>query len=284
METAKKRSLKKKNRGHELAHAPASQVSAHKTDSAAQEDHGDVNRESQEQSLLQELRDAVRNATDEQRLRIKSLGIPPATFSRFTNGGGINFKWIANLASALRLRISLIDKTEQLQYHESRGVDNDILLPLLARATDQIQILTSHPGDRIVTFLGQILHAVDQTQSLRVTILTSHPDNRFSPIRAKQLRIPAEKYRSELISSLDLITLAFKSKPNCNLRVYRELPIQLWHRIDEMIYVCFPAFQRRSRENCVVGFPVKKPGVKETFLDHFEKLLAESEPYSSERG
>ena len=76
----------------------------------------------------------------------------------------------------------------------------------------------------------------------------------------------------ELQGSLESIRAKLRKYKNCKVRTYKDFPVQLWHLIDGNIYVGQSSLVRRTRHNCVFGISTDTEGVKETYLDHFDRL------------
>ena len=147
---------------------------------------------------------------------------------------------------------------------------------LLEGATEVIQILTTNLTTVSANYRDAIIKAVNRAREegrdLKVTILTSDPSSDFIDPRAEQLGEDQQGYQSELTGSLQSVAAKLTDFEGCKILTYRDFPVQLWHRIDGMIYIGSPSVSRRSRENCVFAVPVNVPGIKETYLDHFENL------------
>jgi transcriptional regulator with XRE-family HTH domain len=158
----------------------------------------------------------------------------------------------------------------------------------LSEAKDKIQILTtSMTPDGALHYLDSIKTAIEAAgRDLKVTILASHPENDFLAARAKQLNEDESGYRQKGRTALEFIADIFQHKPNCKLFTYRDFPIQIWYRVDTTIYINILAVARHTRENCVFGVPINLPGIKATFLDHFDKLLKDqgTEEYVPDTG
>jgi hypothetical protein len=146
----------------------------------------------------------------------------------------------------------------------------------LAEARDTIQILTTNLTTVSADYLDSIEIAIGQAadagRTLHVSILTSDPSSPFIEARANQLKLSVTGYIQELTGSLESIAAKLMGIANCRVMTYQDFPVQLWHRIDDVIYIGTPALVRRSRLNCVFAVSVDAPGIKETYLDHFEKL------------
>ncbi len=68
------------------------------------------------------------------------------------------------------------------------------------------------------------------------------------------------------------VAVKLPGRKNCSVLTYSDFPVQLWNRIDDTIYIGSTSVLRRSRQNCVFAVPVGVPGIKVTFLDHFDEL------------
>lgn len=154
----------------------------------------------------------------------------------------------------------------------------------LENAQHIIQILTTNLTTVSANYRETILKAINRAEQegrkLEVIILTSDPTNPFIRARALQLNEDPTGYQSELEGSLKSVAAKLLVRANCSIYTYRDFPVQLWHRIDGTIYVGSPSVLRRSRQNCVFAVSVFVPGIKETFLDHFDELKRKSTPYS----
>lgn len=154
------------------------------------------------------------------------------------------------------------------------------------RAQKEIQILTTNLTTVSADFIDDILGAIKENSDLTVRILTSDPSNDFINPRADQLVKNKRGYRMELQGSLESIHAELKDYyPRCEVRTYKDFPVQLWHRIDNIIYIGQSSTLRRTRHNCVYGVSTDTPGIKETYLDHFERLWGNaSSPGSNGNG
>src|SRR5262249_8750545 len=112
----------------------------------------------------------------------------------------------------------------------------------------------------------------------------SDPQNPFLEARAEQLGEDPIEYRKSLSDLLSAVASAFQNESSCKLYVYNGLPIQLWHRIDDVLYLNVPSLRRRSRNNCMFGVPISLEGASETFLEHFDALKALAHPYPATSG
>lgn len=141
-----------------------------------------------------------------------------------------------------------------------------------AEATSRIQIITTNLTTVSANFIDSIEQAIQKNKSLSVKILTSDPETDFIAPRAMQLSEDEKGYRMELQGSLESIRSKLRKYPNTEVRTYKDFPVQLWHLIDNYIYVGQSSLLRRTRYNCVIGINVDTYGVKETYLDHFDIL------------
>lgn len=143
-------------------------------------------------------------------------------------------------------------------------------------ARERIQILTTNLTTVSANYIDAIVDAVTRNPNVVVRILTSDPDNTFIDPRADQLEEDKTGYRMELQGSLESIKAKLRKYENCEVRTYKDFPVQLWHLIDDRIYVGQSSLVRRTRHNCVFGIGVDEEGVKETYLDHFDRLWENS--------
>lgn len=169
---------------------------------------------------------------------------------------------------------------EALKYYPKR--DSVGLADKFARAKERIKILTTNLTTVSANFIDPIVSAVDKNPDLEVKILTSDPENDFIDPRALQLGEDERGYRMELQGSLESISARLRRYENCEVRTYTDFPVQLWHLIDDHIYVGQSSLLRRTRLNCVFRVSTDTIGIKETYLDHFERLWKTSSP-SEER-
>lgn len=176
---------------------------------------------------------------------------------------------------------ALLQRGGRIEYARER---RDIRLDdRFSSAERIIQILTTNLTTVSADFLTAITTALDCAKSerrkLEVTILTSDPKNPFIQPRADQLEEDKEGYRNELEGSLRSIAARLKRYPNCEIFTYKDFPVQLWHRIDGTIYLGNLSLTSRARRNCVFAVDVHIPGIKQTFLDHFERLKKRATRY-----
>lgn len=143
-------------------------------------------------------------------------------------------------------------------------------------AKKRIWILTTNLTTVNANFIDSIVVAVDKNPSVEVKILTSDPENEYIGPRAKQLGEDELGYKMELQGSLQSINAKFQKYKNCEIKTYTDFPVQLWHLVDDYLYVGQSSLVRRTRHNCVYGINVEVEGVKETYLDHFERLWESS--------
>ncbi|MCP5104528.1 MAG: hypothetical protein GY950_14175, partial [bacterium] len=139
-------------------------------------------------------------------------------------------------------------------------------------AKEVIQILTTNLVTVSANYIDAIIHAVQLRDNLKVMILTSDPENQFIDPRAHQLVEDTIGYKMELQGSLVAIQAKLKKYKNCEVRTYNDFPVQLWHRIDEKIFIGQSSLVRRTRHNCAFGISVDIPEIKDTYLDHFDRL------------
>lgn len=169
---------------------------------------------------------------------------------------------------------SALEQGGNIQYFSDRRHVN--LDQRLAEAQETIQILTTNLTTVSADYLDSIERALERAadagRTLHVSILTSDPSSPFIEARANQLRLSVSGYIQELTGSLESIAAKLMGLPNCQVMTYQDFPVQLWHRIDDVIYIGSPALVRRSRLNCVFAVSVDAPGIEETYLDHFKKL------------
>jgi hypothetical protein len=164
----------------------------------------------------------------------------------------------------------------RLDYYPNRRAIG--LSEKLRRATKRIQILTTNLTTVSADYIDSIVSAVSSNPSLVVRILTSDPENHFIDPRAHQLVQDTKGYKMELQGSLESIRAELRKYQNCEIRTYKDFPLQLWHLIDDYIYVGQVSLVRRSRWNCVFGIGIDTPGVSETFLEHFDRLWEKAAP------
>ncbi len=80
-------------------------------------------------------------------------------------------------------------------------------------------------------------------------------------------------YRNELAASLDLVKNQFgRFKERVKIRKYDEFPLQLTYITDKEIVSSVISATGRSRGNYTIILDINQPGVKHSFIDHFEKL------------
>jgi hypothetical protein len=136
----------------------------------------------------------------------------------------------------------------------------------------RIWILTTNLTTVNANFIDSIVVAVNKNPLIEVKILTSDPENEYIGPRAKQLGENELGYKMELQGSLQSIIAKFQKFKKCEIKTYTDFPVQLWHLVDDYLYVGQSSLLRRTRHNCVYGINVEVEGVKETYLDHFERL------------
>lgn len=173
-----------------------------------------------------------------------------------------------------------LHKGAYINYHAERQS-----MPLHERienARNVIQILTTNLSTLNVNYRESVVKALDRAEienrELSVTILTSDPSSPFIQPRAQQLREDSTGYQAELEGSLRSVASKLLGRRGCSILTYDDFPVQLWHRVDETIYVGFPSVVRRSRQNCVFAVSIEVPGIRETFLQHFDELLERAKP------
>lgn len=157
-----------------------------------------------------------------------------------------------------------------LNYHVNRDAVG--LVQKFSNARKNIQILTTNLTTVSANYIDAVVRAVKQNPGLNVRILTSDPENEFINPRAKQLDANPRGYRMELQGSLESIRAELARYKNCEVRTYKDFPVQLWHLIDDYIYVGQSSLVTRTRHNCVFEVSVDTEGAKKTYLDHFDRL------------
>lgn len=157
-----------------------------------------------------------------------------------------------------------------LEYYPDR--DSIGLVQKFKSAQRTIQILTTNLTTVSANYIDAIAFAATNRPDVVVRILTSDPANEFIDPRADQLVEDKKGYRMELQGSLESIRAKLQRYKNCELRTYKDFPVQLWHIIDDYIYVGQSSLVRRTRHNCAFGVSIETVGVKETYLDHFDRL------------
>ena len=189
---------------------------------------------------------------------------------------------IADITGDIKLdETKLRERGGRIEYFPCR---RDVELADKFRAAQHtIQILTTNLTTVSADYIDAIVEAIGIAKSekrhLAVTVLTSDPTNPFVGSRARQLNEDARGYEYELQGSLASIAAKLRRFPGCKILTYRDFPVQLWHRIDEMIYVGYSSLLRRTRHNSVFAVPIDVPGVKDTFLDHFDALVKRSSAF-----
>lgn len=163
-----------------------------------------------------------------------------------------------------------------LEYYPDRDAVG--LSAKLRGATQIIQILTTNLTTVSANFIDPIVLAVKDHPSVSVRILTSDPSNLFIDPRADQLLEDKTGYQMELRGSLASVRAKLRKYENCEVRTYKDFPVQLWHRIDDYIYIGQSSLVRRTRYNCVFGVSVDTENIKATYLDHFDALWADASP------
>lgn len=141
----------------------------------------------------------------------------------------------------------------------------------MKNANREVRILTTN----LTTVSADYIHAIKEAvrdRNITVKILTSDPENEFIKPRANQLDEDYEGYTKELEGSFVAVSHQLAGIPNCEVRTYDDFPVQLWHMIDDVIYVGQSSNRRRTRYNCVFSVSTDAPNVKETYLDHFDHL------------
>jgi hypothetical protein len=179
---------------------------------------------------------------------------------------------IQEVIDSLRVQHGSLDDgaSASLSYYPTR--QSIALEEKFRTSTKRIQILTTNLTTVSANYIDAIGFAVDRNPELTVRILTSDPQNLFIDPRADQLLEDKKGYRMELQGSLESIRAKLKRYQNCEVRTYKDFPVQLWHLIDDHIYIGQSSLVRRTRHNCAFGISVDTPGVKETYLDHFDRL------------
>lgn len=174
-------------------------------------------------------------------------------------------------------RMEVQDQSDvALEYFGDR---NSVGLSARLRSASQIiQILTTNLTTVSANLIDAIVWAVKDHPDLRVRILTSDPSNIFIKPRANQLIENEAGYQMELVGSLASVRAKLQPYKNCEVRTYKDFPVQLWHRIDGHIYIGQSSLVRRTRYNSVFGVSVETENIKETFLDHFDKLWTDVSP------
>lgn len=163
-----------------------------------------------------------------------------------------------------------------LEYYSDR--DSIGLIQKFRNARNKIQILTTNLTTVSANYIDSIIDSVNENPQIEVQILTSDPVNAFIDPRAAQLLEDKRGYRMELQGSLESISAKLKRNKNCEVKTYKDFPVQLWHRIDDRIYIGQSSLDRRTRHNCAFGINVETKGVKETYLDHFDLLWKNASP------
>ena len=146
------------------------------------------------------------------------------------------------------------------------------------KAQNRIWIITTNLTTVNANFIDAIVEALHKNPELEVKILTSDPDNDFIGPRANQLGEDETGYRKELEGSLQSIHAKLKKYKNCTIKTYKDFPVQIWHLVDDYLYIGQSSLLRRSRHNCVFGIQTNIKGVMDTYLRHFEVLWENSTP------
>jgi hypothetical protein len=146
------------------------------------------------------------------------------------------------------------------------------LVNRLKNAQKEIRILTTNLTTVSVNYIDAIVWAATRQPHLKVKLLTSDPDNEFIDPRATQLYEDSKGYRMELLGSLESIRAKLRRYSNCEVRTYTDFPVQIWHLIDDYIFIGQFSLLRRSRHNCAFGVSVETEGIRETYLHHFDSL------------
>ena len=157
---------------------------------------------------------------------------------------------IQEVIDDLRQEVRWVD----IEYYPNREAIK--LAQRLKNAKKRIQILTTNLTTVSANYIDAIVFAVKETPGLSVRILTSDPENDFINPRANQLGEDQSGYRMELQGSLESIRAKLRKYPNCQVRTYKDFPVQLWHLIDNHIYIGQSSLLRRTRYNCVFDVSV----------------------------
>jgi hypothetical protein len=123
------------------------------------------------------------------------------------------------------------------------------------------------------------------SSGVRIDVLTMDPDCNLVIERSKQIAPHFEQdvyvYREELRRAILQFYKAFREpiqKGKLGLRLFDSLPTVMLYIIDNKVYVPSMVGHKRSRHCVHVQFEKDYPGVRETFLEHYDLVKRKAKP------
>jgi hypothetical protein len=181
------------------------------------------------------------------------------------------------LAGALANHIpALVEQIETgpwvFDYHALRSTE--LVRRMIHESRNEIRILQTNLETVNTNHLPDLADAL--RRNVKVSILTLDPQSRYVNERALQLDYENETikvYRNGLQNAIDNTAAHLARLDGFRLRLYNDFPNQLTYIFDDHVLASVMSRTGRSRDNCVFHLPGHRlPGVKHTFVDHFNQL------------
>lgn len=145
----------------------------------------------------------------------------------------------------------------------------------IRQVTDSFDILQTNLATLQTDYLSDIIETMKKNPRLKLRILTLNPQSIFVNFRGQQLGYGENiaLYRGELDAVLRGVHFSLRQfGERVQIRIYDDFPTQIVYYFDNEALVCVVSATGRSRENCAFLLNDKMPGVKKSFVDHFEYL------------
>ncbi|MCK4734959.1 MAG: hypothetical protein KAT65_21075 [Methanophagales archaeon] len=156
-------------------------------------------------------------------------------------------------------------------YADRSRVDLD---DMFEKAKERIDILQTNLVTVGTNYMNVLINALERNEKLNIRILTLDPQSQYVGVRAMQLGFEdIGVYRNELSAGLDLAKNRFYGfQGRVQIKKYDEFPLQITYVIDNRVVSSVISATGRSRDNYTIILDINQPGVKHSFIDHFEKL------------
>lgn len=152
---------------------------------------------------------------------------------------------------------------------------------LVANATNRIYLITTNLGyftDTAKFTVGNNQFAFDPPtkKGVDVKILTMDPESIIVKYRAEQLGLEYDVsgFREELRASARRFYQRYRRKPNVNIRLYGDLPLQITLIVDCVVVTSVLSRGSRGRTNLHFRLDIDTPGARESFEEHFHEVWA----------
>ncbi|MCF6256936.1 MAG: nucleotide-binding protein [Gammaproteobacteria bacterium] len=166
---------------------------------------------------------------------------------------------------------------EKIPYLPKRN--DELIRQKILRAKTKIDILQTNLSILSYEFIGDIVSAMKENNTLELRVLTLDPQSIFVNYRAQQLGYTKVGiFRNELINALENVSFNLREfGSRVRIKTYDDFPAQIAFHIDNDILSCVVSAIGRSRDNCAFLLPDSIAGAQKSFVEHFNKLWNSNE-------